>query len=77
MVAVLRDLSSHYLYLFEFAEFCARIMTYIDVDNTSARAWVDFARCPPFPFDRSAQGNYLMMVDLQMKVKTYWFPSEV
>ena len=56
---------------------CARKLTYIDVDNTAARAWFDSARCPLFPYDRCAQGVHLNMIRLSMKVRARWIPSSL
>ena len=53
-----------------FASECSGKITCLDLDNTTARAWFDSARCPRFPFDRCAQGTHLHMLDVNMKVKT-------
>ena len=53
-----------------FAEHCSGLITYLDIDNTSARAWLDKARCPNFPFDRCGQGAHLFMLEEKMKIKT-------
>ena len=58
-----------------FAEHCRGLITYLDIDNTSARAWLDQARCPIFPFDRCGQGTHLFMVERGMKIKTNWLGS--
>ena len=58
-----------------FAEFCGGKLTYLDVDNTSAHAWFEAARCPKFPIDRCGQGTQMYMLEKGMKVKTHWIPS--
>ena len=55
--------------------FCANKITSMEVDNVSARAWFDRARCPCFPFDRCAHGLHLWMVKNSMKIKTVWVAS--
>ena len=58
-----------------FTAFCAGKLTYLGLDNTSARSWFERARCPRFPFDRCAQGTHLHMLKQSMKVRTRWIPS--
>ena len=58
-----------------FTPFCANKITSIGVDNVSARAWFDRARCPRYPFDRCAQGLHLWMVKKSMKIKTFLVTS--
>ena len=58
-----------------FADHCGSLITYLDIDNTSARAWLDKARCPKFPFDRCGQGTHLFMLEKNMKIKTNWLCS--
>ena len=58
-----------------FTAFCAGKLTYLGLDNTSARSWFERARCPRFPFDRCAQGTHLHMLKQSMKVKTRWISS--
>ena len=58
-----------------FAEFCIGKFTRLYVDNVTASSWLNNARCPKAPFDRCAQGVHLQMVQLGMKVKSYWLPS--
>ena len=58
-----------------FTAFCAGKLTFLELDNTSARAWFERARCPRFPFDRCAQGTHLHMLKQSMKVRTRWIPS--
>ena len=58
-----------------FADECAGKITYLEIDNTTAHAWFEAARCPVFPFDRCAQGTHLYMLGRNMKVKTQWITS--
>ena len=58
-----------------FADHCKGLITYLDIDNTSARAWLDKDRCPIYPFDRCAQGVHLFMLENNMKIKTNWLSS--
>ena len=58
-----------------FSRHCADRLTYLGVDNVSARSWFDKDRCPHFPLDRCAQGVHLLMLQREMKVSTYWVPS--
>ena len=58
-----------------FADECASKITYLEIDNTTAHAWFEAARCPEFPFDRCAQGTHLYMLNRNMKVKTQWITS--
>ena len=58
-----------------FADHCKGLITYLDIDNTSARAWLDKDRCPIYPFDRCAQGIHLFMLEKNMKIKTNWLSS--
>ena len=58
-----------------FTPFCANKITSIGVDNVSAKAWFDRARCPRYPFDRCAQGLHLWMLKNSMKIKTIWVTS--
>ena len=53
-----------------FAPYCSDMITYLDIDNTSARAWLDKARSPKFPFDRCGQGTHLFMLEKNMKIIT-------
>ena len=50
-------------------------MTTLEVDNITAKAWFDAARCPSFPLDRCAQGTHLYMMERVMKITTTWVPS--
>ena len=59
-----------------FATNCAGKFTYLELDNTTAHAWFETARCPRFPFDRCAQSTHLHMLDSNMKVRTRWIASE-
>ena len=59
-----------------FVEDCAGMLTYLELDNTTAHAWFQSARCPRYPFDRCAQGAHLHMLKANMKVRTRWIPSE-
>ena len=58
-----------------FAEFCRGKITDCELDNTSAQAWFEAARCPRSPFDRCGQGTHLYMLEKEMKVRTRWVPS--
>ena len=58
-----------------FADFCESRLTKMEVDNITAKAWFDAARCPSFPFDRCAQGTHLFMMARVMKVTTTWVPT--
>ena len=58
-----------------FAEHCTGKFTTLAVDNHSAKAWINSARCPVFPFARFAQGVHLYMLERSMKVKAYWIQS--
>ena len=58
-----------------FTPFCANKITSLRVDNVSARAWFDRARCPRYPFDRCAQGLHLWILKNSMKVRTVWVTS--
>ena len=50
-------------------------MSTLEVDNITAKAWFDAARCPNFPFDRYAQGTHLFMMECAMKIVTVWISS--
>ena len=58
-----------------FAPYCSDMITYLDIDNTSARSWLDKARCPKFPIDRCGQGTHLFMLERNMKIITNWLGS--
>ena len=58
-----------------FARFCSGRYTFLTLDNFSAKAWIDMARCPIFPFDRCAQGTHLFLLEQSMKIRTRWIPS--
>ena len=59
-----------------FAEFCRGKMTTLAIDNISAKAWLDSARCPKHPYDRCAQSTHLYMLKQKMKIQTQWVSSE-
>ena len=59
-----------------FAAHCAGKFTYLELDNTTAHALFETARCSRFPFHRCAQSTHLHMLDVNMKVRTRWIPSE-
>ena len=42
-----------------FSQFCVGRITVLHLDNVTAKAWLDSARCPRAPFDRCAQGTHL------------------
>ena len=58
-----------------FSAHCSQKFTTLEIDNVSAKVWLDSARCPTFPFDRCAQGVHLHMLDTNMKIRTSWIPS--
>ena len=59
-----------------FVKECTGMLTYLELDNTTAHAWFQSARCTRYPFDRCAQGAHLLMLKANMKVRTRWIPSE-
>ena len=59
-----------------FTPFARNKYTTIKIDNTSAKSWLDSARCPKHPFDRCAQGVHLHMLRNNMKLRTAWVPSD-
>ena len=60
-----------------FSRFCGGCITKLSLDNVTAKAWLDSARCPRYPFDRCAQGTHLFMIKSSMKIKTFWVPSHM
>ena len=58
-----------------FANDCAGRYTTLDLDNYTAKAWIDSAGCPGFPFDRCAQGVHLYMLEQGVKIRTKWIPT--
>ena len=58
-----------------FAPFCKNTLTKLQLDNYSAKSWLDSSRCPRYPFDRCAQGANLYMLQCSIKIKTEWIPS--
>ena len=60
-----------------FSRFCVGCITKVSLDNVTARAWLDSARCPRYPFDRCAQSTHLFMIKSTMKIKTLWVPSHM
>ena len=58
-----------------FSQFCVGHITVLHLDNVTAKAWLDSARCPRAPFDRCAQGTHLYMIKMTMKIRTQWVPS--
>ena len=58
-----------------FTEFCKGSITTLEIDNTTAKTWIDTARCTKAPLDRCAQGIHLHILNKNMKVKTSWIPS--
>ena len=58
-----------------FTDFCTDRITTLQLDNTTAKAWIDTARCTRAPFDRCAQGIHLHLLKKNMKVRTSWIPS--
>ena len=45
-----------------FSDFIKRSITTLVLDNVTAKAWIDSARCTRHPYDRCAQGNHLYML---------------
>ena len=60
-----------------FSRFCVGCITKLSLDNVTAKAWLDSARCPRYPFDRCAQSTHLFMIKSTMKIKTLWVPSHM
>ena len=58
-----------------FAGYCAGKITLLEIDNITAKAWLDTARCTRAPYDRCAQGSHLHRLKMNMKIKTSWIPS--
>ena len=58
-----------------FATYCTGKITTLSIDNITAKAWLDTARCPRAPYDRCAQGSHLHRLKMNMKIKTSWIPS--
>ena len=58
-----------------FAPYCKNAITTLSLDNSSAKAWLDAARCTRYPFDRCAQGLHLFMMKCNMKVSAKLIPS--
>ena len=58
-----------------FADHCEGRITTLQVDNCTAKVWMDTARCTRAPFDRCAQGIHLHILKKNMKVKTVWISS--
>ena len=58
-----------------FTDFCTGRLTTLQLDNTTAKTWVDTARCTRAPFDRCAQGIHLYLLKKNMKVLTSWVAS--
>ena len=58
-----------------FAGYCAGKITLLEIDNITAKAWLDTARCTRAPYDRCAQGSHLHRLKMNMKIKTPWIPS--
>ena len=59
-----------------FSDFVKERMTTLALDNVTAKAWIDSARCTRHPYDRCAQGSHLYMLKHSMKIRTKWVPSE-
>ena len=60
-----------------FAEFCTGKITTLELDNITAKAWLDSARCTRAPYDRCAQSSHLYRLKMNMKIRTSWIPSEL
>ena len=58
-----------------FSGFCSGKYTHLEVDNTTARAWFNAARCSVYPFDRCSQGLHMYMLNISMKIKVEWISS--
>ena len=59
-----------------FSDFIKGSITTLVVDNVTAKAWIDSARCTRHLYDRCAQANHLYMLKHSMKIRTRWVPSE-
>ena len=59
-----------------FASYCKGTYTSLSLDNFTAKCWFEAARCPIFPFDRCAQGTHLHLLEMSIKIKTRWIPTE-
>ena len=59
-----------------FADYCGGKFTTLQVDNKSAKSWLDSARCPRFPFDRCAQGVHLYILRCSIKIRAHWISSK-
>ena len=58
-----------------YAEYCAGKITTLEIDNITAKAWLDNARCTRAPYDRCAQGSHMHRLGMNIKIKTSWIPS--
>ena len=58
-----------------FADRCKGYITTLQIDNITAKAWFDSARCTKAPYDRCAQGSHLHRPDMSVKIKTSWISS--
>ena len=58
-----------------YAEHCAGKITTLEIDNITANAWLDNARCTRAPYDRCAQGSHMHRLGMDIKIKTAWIPS--
>ena len=58
-----------------YAEYCAGKITTLEMDNITAKAWFDNARCTRAPYDRCAQGSHMHRLGMDIKIKTSWIPS--
>ena len=58
-----------------FAGYCAGKITLLEIDNVTAKAWLDTARCTRAPYDRCAQGSHMYRLKMNMKIKTSWISS--
>jgi len=59
-----------------FAKYCKGMITILVMDNTSAKAWLDSARCPKHPFDRCARSTHFLMLEQNRKIKSQWVSLE-
>ena len=58
-----------------FAHHCKGRITTFEIDNITAKAWLDSARCTRAPYDRCAQGSHMHRLEMNIKIRTSWIPS--
>ena len=52
-----------------YADYCVGKITVLEVDNITAKAWLNTARCTRAPYDRCAQGCHIHRLNMNMKIK--------